>query len=49
MVTAWLQMMDDVIVKYGEPTWSSLVSALEEVGHGDIAARIKASGGQGGL
>ena len=48
MTTAWLQMMDDVILGYGEPTYSALASALDETGHSAIAERIRENGGKEG-
>ena len=48
MTTAWLQMMDDVILGYGEPTYSALASALDEMGHSAIAKRIRDNGGKEG-
>ena len=48
VTTAWLQMMDDVILGYGEPTYSALASALDATGHSTIAARIRDNGGKEG-
>ena len=48
VTTAWLQMMDDVILGYGEPTYSALASALDETGHSAIAKRIRDNGGREG-
>lgn len=41
-------MMDDVILGYGEPTYSALVSALDATGHSAIATRIRDNGGKEG-
>ena len=46
LATAWLQMMDDVILGYGEPTYSALASALDETGHSAVATRIRNNGGK---
>lgn len=46
LATAWLQMMDDVILGYGEPTYSALASALDEAGHSAIATKIRDNGGK---
>jgi hypothetical protein len=48
VTTAWLQMMDDVILGYGEPTYSALASALDEAGHSAVAKRIRDNGGRDG-
>ena len=48
VTTAWLQMVDDVILGYGEPTYSALASALDETGHSAIAQRIRGNGGKEG-
>ena len=40
MVAAWLNRTDDVLQRSGEPTWETLVTALEKVGHNGIAADI---------
>ena len=50
MVLAWLQKKDKVLTQTGEPTWTSLVEALEKKGHSGVAAEIKKdkTGGGGG-
>ena len=52
MVLAWLQKKDKVLTQTGEPTWTSLVEALEKKGHSGVAAEIKkdkTGGGGGGV
>ena len=41
MVAAWLRREDDVLRESGEPTWTSLVEALEEIGQWGVAEDIK--------
>ena len=41
-------MMDDVMLNFGEPTWSALATALDEIGQSTVAARIRANGGKEG-
>ena len=41
-------MMDDVILAYGEPTYSALASALDATGNSTIAKRIRDNGGKEG-
>ena len=38
---AWLNQEDQVLEKSGEPTWSRLVDALEEIGQQGIAEKIR--------
>ena len=40
MTSAWLNKEDNVLNKSGEPTWSRLVAALEEIGQKGIAKDI---------
>ena len=40
MVAAWLRREDGVLRVSGEPTWSSLVEALEEIGQRGVAEDI---------
>ena len=37
-------MKDDVMINFGEPTWSALATALDEIGQGTVASRIRANG-----
>ena len=41
MVSDWLKMQDDVMMETGEPTWNSLIEALEKIGQKTIAEIIK--------
>ena len=41
MVSDWLKMQDDVMMETGEPTWNSLIEALEKIGQKTIAKIIK--------
>ena len=41
MVSDWLKMQDNVMNKTGEPTWNSLIEALEKIGQEKIAKSIK--------
>ena len=41
-------MLDEVMISFGEPTWSSLATALDEIGQSEVAARIRANGGKEG-
>ena len=41
MVSDWLKMQDNVMVETGEPTWISLVEALERIGQQEVATSIK--------
>ena len=41
MVAAWLRKEDGVLRESGEPTWSSLVEALEKIGQRGVAEDIK--------
>ena len=41
MVASWLRKEDNVLTMSGEPTWKSLVNALESKGQMGIANRIK--------
>ena len=41
MVAAWLRREDGVLRVSGEPTWSSLVEALEKIGQRGVAEDIK--------
>ena len=41
MVSDWLKMQDDVMTETGEPTWNSLIEALEKIGQKTIAKIIK--------
>ena len=46
MVSDWLKMQDNVMIETGEPTWSTLVEALEKIGQIDVATSIKKSKGR---
>ena len=41
MVSDWLKMQDNVMVETGEPTWISLVEALERIEQQEVATSIK--------
>ena len=41
MVSDWLKMQDDVMIETGEPTWTTLVEALEKIEQKDVATSIK--------
>lgn len=41
MIHAWLISTDNVIEKSGTPSWSALITALEDIGQGGIALSIK--------
>ena len=41
MVDAWMKMKDNVFGTSGEPTWSSLVSALRSIKQTTLADKIK--------
>ena len=41
MVSDWLKMQDNVMMETGEPTWNSLVEALERIGQEKVAKSIK--------
>ena len=43
MVTFWLRQDDRVTETSGSPTWASLATALEDVGHTGVASRIRKS------
>ena len=34
-------MQDNVMMETGEPTWNSLIEALERIGHEKVAKSIK--------
>ena len=48
IASAWLQMKDDVMISFGEPTWSALATALDEIGQDTVASTIRANGGKEG-
>ena len=41
MVIDWLKIQDNVMMETGEPTWTSLVEALEGIGQQEIATSVK--------
>ena len=41
MVSDWLKMQDNVMVETGEPTWISLVEALERIEQQEVTTSIK--------
>ena len=51
VVAAWLNRQDNVLQRCGEPTWSKLTDALENIGQKGIAEdiRIKVCGNRTGV
>lgn len=45
-VSSWLKREDNVLHQSGEPTWSKLAGALEEIGQTGIAQDIKSKHAQ---
>lgn len=41
MVAAWLRENDNVTEASGSPSWTTLATALEDIGHERIASRIR--------
>jgi hypothetical protein len=41
MVSDWLKLRDNVMMETGEPTWNSLIDALQKIGLETIAKSIK--------
>ena len=37
---SWLKTCDNVLLTSGQPTWSTLVTALQHIGHPDVASSI---------
>ena len=37
---SWLKTCDNVLTTSGQPTWSTLVTALQRIGRPDVASHI---------